>query len=1143
MHMLRDLPVARKFALAFGILFVVCASLGVIALAGLTKSNRSTTNLSDVVLPSSAALSDMTAALQVYRRADMGILLCADSACQEGYVQRRLAAVNKFHTAYNAYIAVDAGSGQRQLVDSSAETFSQYQRASDATVYDLLNGEKDKAASQTVGANALVFRRAESSLDSAAAANTENSRNLCLAAATTFRSVRTSIVVVIVFAMLLCLVVGRLLTQSIVPPLIHAERVLEAVAAKDLTQTIEAEGKDEIGRMATALNTAVSTMRSLLHSMQRGVETVSAAAAELSSHAQQSSANAERQCSETNQIASATQEMASTITEVSRNAERANSSSRQVAHTANEGGAAIGQTTERMREISEFTAQTVERMASLNQRSEQIGQVVTTIREISEQTNLLALNAAIEAQRAGEHGRGFAVVAGEVRRLAERTKSATEEISGTIATIQSETRQTLNLIESGRAGVEAGLAESQNAQHTLDSIIELARHSEDQIAMIATASTEEAAASQEISKSIGRICEISSTVTAAAGETRQASAELSSLAAELNREINSFVLADDAPGSRDFRGLPQRSGTPLSVTRAAAGTALLLALCAGPLISHTARAEESNPPAPAADAQATPPPRSQYQEMKRELDQASQLLREQSDAIRILRLELERQGKELESLRSVGASSAAAGPAAASAARDAALLQSATAALRAETAAPVATRLRAAQQDYPPMPPSDLFFRIGNVTFTPTGWVDFTSYWRSTDVGSGLGTNFATIPYNNTVQGDASEVRFTSQSSRIGMRVDENFDKVKAYGYLEADFNGYLPGNAYVSTNSNTLRMRVYYVNLARGKWEILAGQGWSLLTPTRKALSPFLADLFNTFHLDTNYQAGLTYARQTQFRFVYHPTNTIALGLSVENPEQYSGSAVTFPALFSTSETDINSSSGSGGATTTPNLHPDLIAKATFDRTINGLYWHVGVAGLLTSSRAVTPVTVTKTVENTDAREGGGIAFNSFLELFKGFHFLGFGYWSDGGGRYMGGLGPGFVALQPGTATSPFKVAQIHSDSAIGGFEWTVTPRNTISAYQSAGYFQRRFGLDPSVKTPTYIGYGFPGSANTNNRIIKETSFATISTLWQNPARGTVQVITQTSYVLRAPWYVALNSPKDAHTMMEFMALRYVIP
>lgn len=391
------------------------------------------------------------------------------------------------------------------------------------------------------------------------------------------------------------------------------------------------------------------------------------------------------------------------------------------------------------------------------------------------------------------------------------------------------------------------------------------------------------------------------------------------------------------------------------------------------------------------------------------------------------------------------------------------------------------------------------------------------------------------------VQGGQSEFRLTAQSSRIGVRVDEIVSRLKAYGYVEADFNGYLPGNAYVSTNSDSMRMRVYYLNAARDRWEVLAGQGWSLITPTRKALSPFLADLFNTFHLDTSYQAGLIYARQPQLRFVYHPTDEMSLGLSMEEPEQYSGSAVTFPTLFSTTGTDINSSSGSGGATSTPNVRPDLIAKATFDRYVRGLYWHTGVAGLLTASRVFTSPSVTKAQSATDTLQGGGGAVDFNLELLRGFHLIGVGYWSDGGGRYMGGMGPGFVVLQNGSATSPFEAALIHSGSAVGGFEWMLSKRTTISSYYSSAYFQRRYGLDPDVRAA--IGYGFPGSANTNNRTIREASFASITTLWQKSAYGALQFITQSSHVTREPWYVAPGAPRDAHVFMEFADLRYVLP
>ena len=110
-----------------------------------------------------------------------------------------------------------------------------------------------------------------------------------------------------------------------------------------------------------------------------------------------------------------------------------------------------------MEKIAAATSSVSEKMTSLAHRSEEIGKVVNVIQEISEQTNLLALNAAIEAARAGEHGRGFAVVAGEVRRLAERTKGATEEIAGTIRSIQEETRDTLEVMEESRTAVETGM--------------------------------------------------------------------------------------------------------------------------------------------------------------------------------------------------------------------------------------------------------------------------------------------------------------------------------------------------------------------------------------------------------------------------------------------------------------------------------------------------------------------------------------------------------------------------------------------------------------------------------------------------------------------------------------------------------------
>ncbi len=152
--------------------------------------------------------------------------------------------------------------------------------------------------------------------------------------------------------------------------------------------------------------------------------------------------------------------MTATIGEISHNAENAATASRDSAETANQGGAVMQAAAVTMEKIAAATSSVSDKMTSLAHRSEEIGKVVNVIQEISEQTNLLALNAAIEAARAGEHGRGFAVVAGEVRRLAERTKSATEEIAGTIRSIQEETRETLEVMHESREAVESGMEET-----------------------------------------------------------------------------------------------------------------------------------------------------------------------------------------------------------------------------------------------------------------------------------------------------------------------------------------------------------------------------------------------------------------------------------------------------------------------------------------------------------------------------------------------------------------------------------------------------------------------------------------------------------------------------------------------------------
>ncbi|MGH9343247.1 MAG: hypothetical protein ACRD19_05740, partial [Terriglobia bacterium] len=167
-----------------------------------------------------------------------------------------------------------------------------------------------------------------------------------------------------------------------------------------------------------------------------------------------------------------------------------------------------------------------------------------------------------------------------------------------------------------------------------------------------------------------------------------------------------------------------------------------------------------------------------------------------------------------------------------------------------------------------PIPAQPL--KIGNATLTPVGFVDATAFFRSRNLGSGIGASFGGLPFSNTTAGRLSETRLTIQNSRFGLQYDSQFDNNKVRGYMETDFLGAQPTNAFVTSNSDSLRIRLYWVDLTRGKFEFLAGQSWSLLTPGRTGISPMPSDIFYTQDMDTNYQVGLTWSRQLQFRFVY---------------------------------------------------------------------------------------------------------------------------------------------------------------------------------------------------------------------------------------------------------------------------------
>jgi hypothetical protein len=311
--------------------------------------------------------------------------------------------------------------------------------------------------------------------------------------------------------------------------------------------------------------------------------------------------------------------------------------------------------------------------------------------------------------------------------------------------------------------------------------------------------------------------------------------------------------------------------------------------------------------------------------------------------------------------------------------------------------------------------------------------------------------------------------------------------------------------------------------------------------------LSPYTGDVFYTYNEDPNFQVGLIWARQAQFRVVYHATHKLAVGVSAENPQQFAPASVVFPSTtfltqFDNGSSATNTPSGSTD-TAVPNLHPDIIVKVAYDSELMRRPFHVEVAGLIRSFRVFNTLV---TPNRTSTITGGGGSINFNLQLIKNLTLIGNSFYSDGGGRYLGGLGPDAIVKANGTLSA------VHSGGGIGGLEWQANRRYMFDAYYGAAYFKRNFGALPTAGSTcnglvgfSCVGFGFPGSANTTNRAVQEATFDVIPTLWSSEEYGKFQVITQYSYLVRSPWSTLTTppTPKNAHTSMVYAGIRYILP
>jgi len=379
----------------------------------------------------------------------------------------------------------------------------------------------------------------------------------------TYNDAKGTVQIVSVAGILALAVILAFLTRFLI---IRHVRTLAAsvkrMAEGDLTQTVTVRSNDELGQLADDFNRMTGELRGMFHLVADLSMSVGATSQQLTASAEQTSlasetiarsieqvaAGSETQSRHTRETAGAMAEMAAGIRRISDSSETVASSAEEVQAQTEQGNDRIGQAGEQMSRVRHTVAEAEQVMGELGERSQEIGGIVGLISDISNRTNLLALNAAIEAARAGEHGRGFVVVASEVRKLADQTLQAAQQISGIIHAVQEETVRAADRMKQGASEIETGERLVLECADTFRAVAEEMQRVNGQIQEVSAISEQMNAGSEQVGASIeelrrlaGEAADNSQNVASASQEQLASMEEIASSSAALSNMVQELL--------------------------------------------------------------------------------------------------------------------------------------------------------------------------------------------------------------------------------------------------------------------------------------------------------------------------------------------------------------------------------------------------------------------------------------------------------------------------------------------------------------------------------------------------------------------------------------------------------------------------
>ena len=541
---MNNITISRRIILM--VVFSVIALL-VVGFVGLFVASKQTESIKQIKENSLVSIETLGEARQAYMEFRVLVythLVNTDPATLQSVEKRLQEAEEKTKALLKKYETLISNAEDKKMLENDLALLAKYADLMNNRVIPLSQkNDKEGARNKIVAEGTELGANLRKAFGDHMTFNSKNAETSSQQALDSAAQGKTLSISAILIAVLTMSAFGYFLVTNITRSLNQIQQMVNRVESNlDFTVRVDVLKQDEIGQTTQALNQLLGKLQGNLKTISESAKSVSSAASLMTTTSTEVATASHQQSESASDMAATVEEMTVSINHVGERALEANRLSSESGELAASGEKIIDRTVSDIQDIAATVNSASDLIHGLEQHSQEISNVVSVIKEVADQTNLLALNAAIEAARAGEQGRGFAVVADEVRKLAERTSSSTQEISNTIAAMRNSASDAVSSMQTVVEKVSKGVESAQEASNSIRQIGESSRTAVGMVEEITTAIREQATATNNIAIQVEKIAQMSEESSAAAGHSAETAKNLDRLAMDMQQIINTYKL-------------------------------------------------------------------------------------------------------------------------------------------------------------------------------------------------------------------------------------------------------------------------------------------------------------------------------------------------------------------------------------------------------------------------------------------------------------------------------------------------------------------------------------------------------------------------------------------------------------------------